>query len=105
MNGEPTEGGQGETGTDTGFWEPPRFETEICCMPGMACWTGAFANAAGRANIEAQIKSIEEEMGKAKEIYDELNAEQEREAAEERAFILADARDAEAKLSNEILNS
>ena len=74
-------------------------------MPGMPCWTGAFANAAGRASIEAEIKGLEESMVAAKELYDSLSAEQEREAGEERAIALADSMNAEAKLSNEILNS
>jgi hypothetical protein len=52
MNGDSTATGPGtDPNADTGFWEPPRFDTEICCMPGMACWTGDFANAAGRASI------------------------------------------------------
>jgi len=39
---------------DQGFWEPTRWEDPegVCCMPGMACWTGSFANAAGRAQLE-----------------------------------------------------
>jgi hypothetical protein len=44
-------------------------------------------------------------MVMAKEIYDELNAEQEREAADERAIELADARDAANKLVNQIADS
>jgi hypothetical protein len=90
------------TGTDEdfGFWEPPRFETEVCCMKGMECYSGAFANAAGRAAIIGDIARLQTELVGAKEIYDVLNAEQEREAAADRAVALADARDFANRLVN-----
>jgi chromosome segregation ATPase len=52
-----TEGHKGDT-ADAGFWEPPRFEEAVCCMPGMPCWTGDFASAAGRAKIVADIAAL-----------------------------------------------
>jgi len=97
--------GAGSTATNTteiGFWEPPRFDEEVCCMKGMDCWTGEFANAAGRAAIIADIEKFSEEMVEAKDLYDVLNAENEREAAALRAVALADARDAAARLTNQI---
>jgi hypothetical protein len=91
----------GDAGS-AGFWEPPRFDEAVCCMRGMECWTGDFAAAAGRAQIMADIAKFQEELVGAKELYDELNAENEREAAAERAIALADARDAAARLTNQI---
>jgi len=95
-------GGPGGDAGSEGFWEPPRFDEAVCCMPGMDCWTGDFAAAAGRASIMADIAKFQEELVGAKELYDELNAENEREAAAERAVALADARDAAARLTNQI---
>lgn len=95
-------GGHGGDTTETGFWEPPRFEEAVCCMPGMPCWTGDFASAAGRAKIVADIEAFRAQLVGAKELYDELNAENEREAAAERAVALAEARDNAARLTNQI---
>lgn len=92
-------------GKEGGFWEPPRFEEAVCCMPGMPCWTGDFANAAGRTKLLEDIERLQGEMVGAKERYDELNAENEREAADARALALADARDAAAKLVNRIADA
>jgi hypothetical protein len=60
-------------------------------MQGMDCWTGSFANAAGRAQIEKQMKSLEEQLEKKKAVYDSLNIEREREASNVRAEKLSDA--------------
>jgi hypothetical protein len=98
-------GGSGGPGTDAGFWEPPRFEEAVCCMPGMACWTGDFANAAGRTKLLEDIANLEGEMDGAKATFDELNAENERDAADARALALADARDAANKLVNRIADA
>jgi hypothetical protein len=45
---------------DAGFWEPTRWEDPegVCCMQGMSCWTGSFANAAGRARLESGLKEM-----------------------------------------------
>jgi hypothetical protein len=99
------EGGKGGAGSSGGFWEPPHFEEAVCCMQGMECWTGDFAAAAGRAKIVADIERLQAELGPAKELFDELNAENEREAADARALALADARDAASKLVNRINDS
>lgn len=74
-------------------------------MPGMACWTGSFANAAGRAQLEAQIKGIEAELIEADAAYQELNVERERKLADSRAVQLVAARDQAAKLSNKVLDA
>jgi hypothetical protein len=104
--GPGTGGGPGTSGPgETGFWEPPRFEEAVCCMQGMPCWTGEFANAAGRSKLLESIVRLEGELVGAKELYDELNAENEREASDARAIALADARDAAAKLTNQIAES
>lgn len=72
----------GPTGfNDAGFWEPSKWETAVCCMPGMDCWTGAFANAAGRGQLEARIKQLGEELVVAEAEYQVLNVENERKAA------------------------
>lgn len=71
--------GSGPGSDEPGFWEPPRFDEAVCCMPGMDCWTGDFANAAGRAGLLEQLAIAEAELVGAKELYDELNAENERE--------------------------
>jgi hypothetical protein len=97
--------GKDQGGKEGGFWEPPRFEEAVCCMPGMACWTGDFANAAGRAKLLEDIERLQGELVGVKERYDELNAENEREAADARALALADARDAAAKLVNRIADA
>lgn len=102
----PGTAGPGTSGPgETGFWEPPRFEEAVCCMQGMPCWTGDFANAAGRSKLLENIARLEGELVGAKELYDELNAENEREATEGRAIALAAARDAAAKLTNQIADS
>jgi hypothetical protein len=96
------EGGKGGAGSEGGVWEPPHFEEAVCCMVGMECWTGDFAAAAGRAKIVQDIERLTSELGPAKELFDELNAENEREAADARALALADARDVASKLVNRI---
>lgn len=37
-------------------WQPEPFAEAVCCMKGMDCWTGKFANAAGRAQLIADIE-------------------------------------------------
>jgi hypothetical protein len=74
-------------------------------MEGMECWTGEFANAAGRAKLVKDITNLKEELVGAEELYTILNAEYEREAADARAFALADARDAANKLTNKIVDA
>lgn len=94
-----------DPGSDTGFWEPPTFDEAVCCMPGMDCWTGDFANAAGRAKIIEGIARLEAELVGATEEFDILNAENEREASAARAIALAEARDLAAKLVNRIADA
>lgn len=56
--------GQG-TGADASEeWKPERWDYEVCCMEGMPCWTGDFANAAGRGAIEAEIEWREKDLVK-----------------------------------------
>lgn len=44
------------SGPALGYWEPKeRFEEAVCCMEGMECWSGQFANAAGRGQLEADL--------------------------------------------------
>jgi chemotaxis regulatin CheY-phosphate phosphatase CheZ len=74
-------------------------------MPGMECWDGDYANAAGREKILAEITRLEGEMVHAKELYDELHADKEREATAARAVELADARDRANKLVNQIADA
>jgi hypothetical protein len=74
-------------------------------MPGMDCWTGDFANAAGRAKIIESIARLEVELVGATEEFDILNAEKEREAADARAIALADARQWAAVLINRIADA
>lgn len=92
-------------GSLPGFWEPPRFDEAVCCMPGMDCWTGEFANAAGRAGLLEKLAMANEELVFAKETYDILNAENEREASLARAAALADATALANKLVNQIADS
>jgi diacylglycerol kinase family enzyme len=66
-------------------------------MPGMKCWTGAFANASGRANIEQQLMSLQKEFKKVEVQYQEVTLEKEREAAVDRAARLAKSSDDLAK--------
>jgi len=43
-----------EFGFGTGeyfYWEPVEFKKAVCCMPGMDCWSGDFANKAGRQSL------------------------------------------------------
>lgn len=74
-------------------------------MPGMACWTGSFANAAGRAQLETTIEKIKLELVDAEADYNELNVERERKLADSRAIDLADARDQAAKLANRVTDA
>jgi hypothetical protein len=99
------DGPGGSSGSDTGFWEPPTFDEAVCCMPGMECWTGDFANAAGRTRIIETIARLEDDLVYAREDFEILNAEVEREAADARAIALADARDNAAKLVNRIADA
>lgn len=57
VNGD-TAGGSTEGPADPGFWEPPRFTDAVCCMEGMECFTGEFANAAGRAKLIKDIANL-----------------------------------------------
>lgn len=56
-------------------WVPEPWGYEVCCMPGMACWTGDFANAAGRAEILRELEKNRGEMERAKAHFDELDKE------------------------------
>lgn len=86
----------------TGWWEPKPWEEAVCCMDGMECWTGKFAAAAGKANLEADLAQYEGELEEATAIFDDLNAENLREQAEERAQALADSRILSNKLINQV---
>lgn len=74
-------------------------------MKGMDCWSGEFANAAGRKKIVDDIAALTLDLVPAKEKYETLNADNEREAAEERELLLADSRDLSLKLVNRIKDS
>jgi hypothetical protein len=91
-----------QAGGFQGYWEPKPWEEAVCCMAGMDCWTGAFASAAGRATLEADLALFEGELAEAKSRYDELNADNLREEAEWRAQSLADSRALSAKLTNQL---
>lgn len=95
-------GGNDGPAVDPFFWEPTVFEKAVCCMPGMKCWSGDFANQAGRQSLLNQLDQIEGELSQAKELYDELNAENLRKAADARNAALADSRTFAAKLKNTI---
>jgi hypothetical protein len=41
---------------------PELFEEAVCCMEGMDCWTGAYANTQGRAGLEAELAWLQEEL-------------------------------------------
>lgn len=90
---------------DPFYWEPKTFEKAVCCMPGMECWSGDFANTAGRQSLLNQLENIQGELKKAKEHYDELNAENLRKQAEQRAADLAESRTNSNKLVNQIKDS
>jgi hypothetical protein len=80
MDTGPEEGPKGFN--DQGFWEPSRWETAVCCMQGMDCWSGAFANAAGRAQLEADLANFQAELVGVQARYEELNVENERKLSE-----------------------
>jgi hypothetical protein len=86
----------------TGWWEPKPWDHAVCCMKGMECWTGKFAAAAGKATLEADLAQFEWELEDATAHFDELNAENLREQAEERAEALANSRILSNKLSNQV---
>lgn len=54
-------------------------------MPGMDCWAGDFAAVKGRESLENQLKNAKQELNKYKTRYDELNADNLKKQAEERA--------------------
>jgi hypothetical protein len=64
MNENGKEGGAGGSSTEDEFgpgawWEPRKFETAVCCMAGMECYSSDFANAAGRAQLEDELALYE----------------------------------------------
>lgn len=67
------------------YFEPEPWTEAVCCMEGMECWTGSFANAAGRGVLEKELAEFRGLMEEYKVKYDELNQENLREAAELRA--------------------
>jgi len=71
-------------------------------MEGMDCWTGAFANAAGRASLEQELATFERQLEGAKERFDELNAANLIKQAEQRAQDLADSRTQAAQFVNKL---
>jgi hypothetical protein len=83
-------------------WYPHPFDWEVCCMPGMSCYTGDFANAAGRAQIVRELEQYRIEREEKKAYFDELDADNQRELAEERKILLASSRTAALKLNNQI---
>jgi archaellum component FlaC len=68
----------------------------------MECWTGSFANAAGRGQLERELLEYKGIMEHAKALYDELNVENLRVEAERRAQDLANSRALSAKLTNQV---
>lgn len=65
---------QNQSDVFKGEWKPEPFEYEVCCMEGMDCYSGAYANKAGRAQIEKDLASARDNLVAAQEYYDEKNA-------------------------------
>ena len=64
------------TGLELGYWEPKEPFTEaVCCMEGMDCWSGSFANDAYRGQLESDLAKFEMDLERSKVVYDELNAD------------------------------
>jgi hypothetical protein len=93
--------GTGGAAADAFFFDPEPWTTAVCCMKGMDCFDGDFANAAGRASLEAELARFEGMAADAKEYYDELNVENLRKATEEREASLNNSR----TLSNKLVNN
>jgi hypothetical protein len=90
------------TGGDYFFWEPVVWNKAVCCMPGMDCWNGDFANKAGREQLLADLDRFQGEYESAKAEYDVLNEENLIRQQEERSAQLAEGRDYSNKITNRI---
>jgi hypothetical protein len=95
-------GGDGSATDETAGWKPEIFEEAVCCMQGMPCFDGDFANAAGRGAIIEELAWRELDLDDQKSEYDTLNAIKERAASDARTLELADMRLAAGKLFNQI---
>lgn len=94
--------GKGSGADETAGWTPEIFEEAVCCMEGMDCFDGDFANAAGRGAIIEELAWREADLEEQKKKFDTLNALKEREASDARTLELADMRLSAGKLFNKI---
>lgn len=83
-------------------WTPPLWENEVCCMKGMKCWTGKFADKAAQEQYEKEIAKFEKELAKTMVEFNKLNLKKDRENAAKRALDLATARQALGQQSNKV---
>jgi len=85
----------------TDVWTPKLFSDAVCCMEGMDCWTGAFANTQGKLQLEAELAGYKEQLPALEAHFDELNLENVQKAAAELAIAFADTRERAAKLTQQ----
>lgn len=74
------EAGLGQTTQVTTLWKPEPWKEEVCCMKGMPCWTGKFADAAARAKLAEALGRFAGELKAVEGTFNDLNVEKEREA-------------------------
>lgn len=81
-------------------WTPEPWTTEVCCMKGMSCYTGAFENEAYRQQIVRDLDGYRMELANKKATFDELDAENQREIAIQRQIDLTASKTLSLKLNN-----
>lgn len=86
-------------------WTPEPWTTEVCCMKGMDCYTGAFENEAYRQQIERDLVGYRMELEHKKAAFDELDAENQREIAAQRQIDLTASKTLSQRLNNQIADA
>jgi hypothetical protein len=95
-------GGDDNYEMGTGGWGPELFKDAVCCMEGMDCWTGAFANTAGRAQLEAELARLEDALPELQEHFDDLNLVNVQKAAAELALEFGALKTTTRQLTNQL---
>jgi hypothetical protein len=85
-----------------GGWGLELFTEAVCCMEGMDCWTGAFANTAGRAQLEAELARLEEYLPELQDHFDDLNLVNVQKAAAELAAEFGNLKTTTRQLTNQL---
>lgn len=85
-----------------GMYGPQLFKEAVCCMDGMKCWDSSYSNMQGRANLEDELKMLENEFLGVRDHFDELNAENVEKEKQRKKEEFANAKTQARQLANKV---